>query len=165
MVSKQGPYIVRIVSFIGPDNYIFMDYSLAQQLKDAGFPQYTDQILSSEDVRPQTAYCRRGHRTFDLSIGGYPKSEPDYYEQGKWRPSCIFSKQYLESDESETLYFPTLDELIEACGWNLWNLDQTDEGEWCARGRSKKPMSGLVEFYSTPTEAVARLWLALNTKK
>lgn len=89
-----------------------MDYKLAQELKDAGYPQHLDKLMSADEVRPTTAYVRFGHRTFDLSMLGYPKTNKDYYEQGKWRPSCIFSREYLESGEAETLYFPSLDELI-----------------------------------------------------
>jgi hypothetical protein len=56
---------------------------------------------------------------------------------------------------------PTLEELIEACGDDMLNLDQ-DNGwgclVWCATN---------YEEYGdgdTPAEAVANLWLALNAK-
>lgn len=61
------------------------------------------------------------------------------------------------------MYFE-LEELIEACGehfygvfkrsnnnWGAWETDSEDEGNEMFEGR-------------TPTEAVARLWLALNKK-
>src|SRR3990167_1315714 len=96
-----------------------MNYELAKKLKDAGFPQYEEFIMSAEDVNPRTVPLRKDHRTFDLSLLGYPETEPDYFEQGKWRPSSLMSREYLESDigKKETLYFPCLSELIEAVGF------------------------------------------------
>lgn len=69
-------------------------------------------------------------------------------------------------------YAPTLEELIEACGPQLGCLlkrdKETDYGEnfppeweW---GASSKTFWNIQMFGSTPTEAVARLWLALNNK-
>jgi hypothetical protein len=60
------------------------------------------------------------------------------------------------------VYVPTLEELIEACGsgFELERLDlQTKPTAWMAKtsfGRGEG---------STPLEAVARLWLALNASK
>lgn len=146
-----------------------MNYELAKELKDAGFPQYEEFVMSAEDISPQSAHRYRDHRTFDLSLLGYPKSEPDYYEQGKWRSSCIFSKKYLESEDAETLYFPTLEELIEACGLDdfLALFQNMEEGEnrWCAQSRPDYRKQAQSGFGSTPTEAVARLWLALHPTK
>lgn len=57
-------------------------------------------------------------------------------------------------------YSPTLSELIEACGITI--------KLWCLKdGRGGVQLEGQsledVVYYSTPEEAVARLWLALNT--
>lgn len=109
-----------------------MNYELAQKLKDAGFPI---RILGEEEL---------GHM-----------EDPD---------DCPF---YIptEEDEDGTVYCtPTLSELIEACGneiHRLWRVDESyDDGKtkWCATGTNDfNDGTG-----TTPEEAVARLWLALN---
>lgn len=57
-------------------------------------------------------------------------------------------------------YYPTLEELIEACGKEFWNLTKRNEGgqfPWLAAATDPIVASG-----PTPTEAVAHLWLELN---
>ena len=74
---------------------------------------------------------------------------------------------------SQHYYAPTLEELIEACGKPFgqlfqFDLDKATEGRWGAV--AQLPYWENVEGEcvrvdaSTPTEAVARLWLALSTK-
>ena len=58
--------------------------------------------------------------------------------------------------EIEDCYIPTLEELIEAVGDDFSHLNRTNMG-WAAFGDE-----GI--FGSTPTEAVAFLWLALNNQ-
>ena len=63
--------------------------------------------------------------------------------------------------EGERLYFPTLSELIEACGGGLQNL--TNFGDlW--QTNCKEGMTGITAGI-TPEEAVASLWLRLNKNK
>lgn len=61
---------------------------------------------------------------------------------------------------ASSLWQPSLSELIEACGEKFSNL-RNDEGRWIATA------SGVSygQTGSTPEEAVANLWLALNEKK
>jgi hypothetical protein len=99
-----------------------MDYELAKQLKDAGFPQ----------------------------------KEPNAF---------VGIVNASQGDEHGRAYFPTLEELLEACGDRELVLSKRiveadKEYEW----RAVVPYPNPVGFGSTPTEAVARLWLALNTK-
>ena len=71
---------------------------------------------------------------------------------------------WLHGDDGP-MYAPTLEELIEACGSELRYLFQDNEGNWEA---AQGPLVGkqFLRHYSiacaTPTEAVARLWIALN---
>jgi hypothetical protein len=71
-------------------------------------------------------------------------------------------------EEGHMAYAPTLDELIEACGERFGSLGRDwldDVGRfWCAidRGREQRVPPRVECTGSTPTEAVARLWLALN---
>lgn len=100
-----------------------MNYLLAKELKDAGFPQ----------------------KEFSLR---QPFS-------GEW-PGDVPPAKYP--------YNPTLEELIEACGEDFFALMRTDEG-WMAQaslfnGTSKNFVGHLPG--QTPSEAVARLWLALQ---
>lgn len=115
-----------------------MDYQLAKELKDAGFPQNPQR----HSERPDSWI----HPDGDIAdwvgaSGGNPDDE------------C---------------YLPTLEELIEACP-QIHDGCAFDmiviEGEWIAwyeapNREIKKTPEGLGK---TPTEAVARLWLALNT--
>lgn len=96
-----------------------MDYPLAKELKEAGFPQ----------------------QEFSLSqpfFGEWPHDTAPY----QWP------------------YNPTLEELIEACTGRLtcFSLEE-HSNDW--RAGYLKPRA---EYYSgkTPTEAVARLWLAVH---
>lgn len=79
------------------------------------------------------------------ALGGYLKDGMNYYE------------------------WPTLSELIEACGdrfYELANLgrDSQDVAVWQSKDLEQK--DGLWRMYRgcTPEEAVAELWLALNQK-
>ena len=101
-----------------------MDYSLAKELKEAGFPQHAN------------------------------------------KPSYMGSRlMAVNSDNTDYAFPPTLEELIEACGEAYFNLQYitTDDEGWMASkypGQPGKYKS--VGYCRTPTEAVARLWLALN---
>ncbi len=98
-----------------------MNYELAKQLKDAGFPQNGN-------------------------------GEPQYFKDGV-RDRTEFGHRY------ERLYIPTLEELIEACGDGFNGLHKAGTA-WLA-----STLKGTGEFDGageTPTEAVARLWLALQ---
>lgn len=88
-----------------------MDYALAKQLKDAGFPHTWD---------------RWG--AFKLGVG-----------------------------------YPTLSELIEACGDDFRALIYGESADfpgkkWCAQATNAQMC------FDTPETAVANLWLALNKK-
>lgn len=78
----------------------------------------------------------------------------------------------LESwEEHEEVDFPTLSELIEACGKDFLMVgrhahlrEAGDPNRWFASGKITKA-KWIKRYGSTPEEAVARLWLALNSKK
>lgn len=76
------------------------------------------------------------------------------------RPDVYFIPQLI-GDDGEFAYLPTLSELIEACGRSLVFLRRVA----ALHERKDKWQSGNdIIFYegSTPEEAVAKLWLALN---
>lgn len=68
----------------------------------------------------------------------------------------MFTDGELNQDNS---LLPTLEELIQACGESFGSLYQSDNG-WIA----DKGIHQLKQDASTPSEAVAKLWLALNKK-
>lgn len=79
---------------------------------------------------------------------GFPQ-DPDTF-QGYYDNNC---------------YVPSLSELIEACGpffYQLINLGAEFGFHWAATYRSMT--KELKSEGSTPTEAVARLWIELNKK-
>lgn len=159
-----------------------MNYELAKKLKDAGFPQYIERVVAAQEITSHNV-PKYDHRIFDLSLMGYPKEESDYYTQGKWRSAHYFWREYIDSDECDILYFPTLSELIEACGdvdiiifkerrvsgdvyyAGIYNVETSDpenpvyNDEFTLHIPWEKRKSG-----STPEEAVANLWLELNKK-
>jgi hypothetical protein len=63
----------------------------------------------------------------------------------------------------DRVYCPTLEELIEACGTSFENLSREPEGDWYVNNIAP-PERSFEKFYhgSTPSEAIAHLWLALN---
>lgn len=105
-----------------------MNYELAKELKEAGFPQ-------------------KGLGRWVDDTNGIWSDRPDY------------------DSKFAFAYFPSLEELIEACGEAFNDLQRptsdTAERKWYALATAPtKPWPhGEGE---TPTEAVARLWLALN---
>lgn len=100
-----------------------MNYELAKELKDVGFP-----IIEHADRAP----------------------EPRHY--------------FLTHNGKlvDPVYVPTLEELVEACGDDFRAIHSPQDMNtemWIAGGMNKSFVEG-----RTPTEAVARLWLALNKK-
>jgi hypothetical protein len=59
-------------------------------------------------------------------------------------------------------YVPTLEELINACGDAYGNLSRWDQGNDKGNWHAISYDADYDEWGATPTEAVARLWLALN---
>lgn len=60
-------------------------------------------------------------------------------------------------------YVPTLEELIEACGEIKFTLSGGYGDDWWAH-KNENEESQIIGRGSTPVEAVANLWLALNKK-
>ena len=101
-----------------------MDYELAKQLREAGWPQ-------DMGLRPIVSARSRNYTAL-----------------------------MLEKDEP---VFPTLRELIDACGDGVDALIRDDSG-WDAYSGYAVDYYSLKEYGETPEEAVARLWLELNKK-
>ena|SRR5271155_4165582 len=114
-----------------------INYELAKELKDAGFPQKT----------------RFGSFYYHETTTEFATPKVDL-----WLENLSTLKQ-----PSCDVLSPNLEELIEACGKDFIALSMSDDdsGDWCAMGTGYN--LGDIEG-STPTEAVARLWLALNKK-
>lgn len=95
----------------------------------------------------------------ELQKAGFPLVKVNRYEEGEFIDT-------LESgNDTFPFRYPNLEELIEECGdgFNaLLKMQNLGKIIWMAQ----EPMK---EYFksgqgSTPTEAVARLWLALNNK-
>lgn len=112
-------------------------YELAKKLKDAGFPQ-------------------KG------------KGELHETEEGRKNRDAMGTIDSIVTYLTQVVYFPTLTELIEACGdvilWktkdNVWNSDIYLAPEAKYIDDQFQPSIG-----STPEQAVANLWLAINASK
>ena len=118
-----------------------MNYELANQLKDAAFPQFNEDAASFYYC---TSRLYKGHETEDC------------------KPYVIYGSQGWV--DSVLVRCPTLSELIEACGERFSNLANFGEENepWIAR--SVGYPNSIRTRGSTPEEAVANLWLALNKK-
>ena len=111
-----------------------MNYELAKKLKDAGFP---------------------------LEL--YPDTE-DSIQQDK--NINVFKKplRSIVRIDYVYFYFPTLPELIEACGKYI-KLWKTPEGWNATKSNGKNETQKLkICFGFTTEEAVANLWLEINKK-
>lgn len=117
-----------------------MTYETALKLKEAGFPQEVE-----------NARFKRYYNGEEMSLNSRlpPGANHELYER---------------------LRFPSLEELIEACGKGFTYLWQTVDG-WVAGQGNKRgdwTMTDGDQYPeaegSTPSEAVANLWLALNKK-
>lgn len=145
-----------------------INYELAKELKDAGFPQPEFDIMSNDIDRIDFLARENG----DSKEGKYDSlNDRTMY-------SKYFSRQYLQElkDRGLLVYLPTLSKLIEAIGvpMILYGGNIGMQTSWVAKPAQQK--ENTYDFSpdnpgthygigSTPEEAVARLWLILQTKK
>ena len=106
-----------------------MNYELAKELKDAGFPQ-------------------SGQFGFSRKRDGSP---------------VYNGPAYLINDE-DWVVAPTLEELIEACGDGFLSLSRWQSGNSWHWYCNDDETGAVASEGTTPAEAVARLYLALNKK-
>lgn len=85
-----------------------------------------------------------------------------FYQEG--RGARVAPPDKIVARRDDYAYVPTLEELIEACGERFLALHYRDStgSQWWAEGDRNNARYGEEGF--TPTAAVARLWLALNSK-
>jgi len=92
----------------------------------------------------------------ELKEAGYPQK----------RESCIgYAKEdgamWMAQHRNDVLYLPTLSELISECGDEIISLHFKSSGRsWVEYFGATTVLK--TKLYSTPEEAVARLYLALN---
>ena len=118
-----------------------MNYELTKKLKDAGFPFK----IGLYEYR----HCE-GHIDDKDSWDEYMGKCAGYGDSGKC--SCICHS------------IPTLSELIEACGDSFYSINKRNKGDYFCIGNK----TGIIDegdYYSTPEEAIANLWLALKENK
>ena len=122
-----------------------MEYTLALELKEAGFPQ-TGKIGDWFYVNQELEVICAGH--------GYECECP------------LTTYDIKNPYKREIVKAPKLEELIEACGDKFFNLNRVyGENGWECNVEHFDHDSGYPEATGkTPEEAVARLWLELNKK-
>lgn len=101
-----------------------------------------------------------------LKEAGFPQKLKvgfDFYDHQGERQIAV--RSYDGDGDDQWIVIPTLEELIEACGEKFASLDRTQRDTWrfCQRMEDDE-IAVSFSSYHTPTEAVARLWLALNRK-
>jgi len=109
-----------------------MNYELAKELKEAGFPQEGKGEILLGWPTPTT--------------NEYTRSTP------------------IRKEPLDEVYVPTLEELIEACGNSFCTLGRPriDSNKWTAYAYVIPHKDCIA---STPEEAVAKLFIALQTNK
>ena len=119
-----------------------MNYELAKELKNAGFPQ---EVKYGDWIYYPDKSCMFIGNSDDMgdTTGGY---------------SFTLGRESTTAKPNR-VKVPTLEELIEACGLDLHRIEY-DSGKW--RAYEQSGLNNLYSEGSTPNEAVARLWLALN---
>ncbi len=137
-----------------------MNYELAKELKEAGFPE-------PKDWENKYAYCLGNLKDFEHQ---FCNSTLQLIHNDSDECGLVGDSSSHLFDENKWLYVPTLEELIEACGEiplmihsTMFDHDKNGPSEtwiWYA--------GDIMEIHkgkgATPTEAVARLWIALHTK-
>lgn len=147
-----------------------MNYELARQLQDAGFPQQLKNgswVLGSDGVRIcLTDIIRVADRPYLRLL--VPKEMSARTFAVDTVPNSILAVQdiTLESLQVYAVKAPTLSELIEACrvmtgGYMALEGHSND----CRAGTLKPGGREMFVSGATPEEAVAKLWLALNEKE
>ena len=137
-----------------------MNYELAKKLKDAGFPQ-----RQNEDNTFGTIFD-----THKFLLRENADSRDSPYDSINDRTMWIqyFNPAYVKEMAEFVVYVPTLSELIEACGvkGTQFTLFGRDKDRWEATNLDgfDLQVQTLTKYGSTPEEAVANLWIALNTK-
>lgn len=114
-------------------------YDTAKKLKDAGFPQNGESGQYSLIV-------------------------------GKINPNCLIPGDVFGVSNENSCYVPSLEELIEACGHKFKGISKHFKkaidpvNVWEAKARLRPGV--FVKYWgSTPSEAVANLWLGMQVTK
>jgi hypothetical protein len=118
---------------------VMISFSLARELRDAGFTPKTNS---------NAVYFINDH----LKIRREDALRMWYGDKSRVGMDLDLSK--------EAVYSPTLTELIQACGIPFY-LSCTDTGHWLAANTANGEGGQTGE---SPAEAVARLWLLLELK-
>ncbi len=121
-----------------------MDYKLAKQLKDAGFPQLPS-YSGGMGIKAMQVVWEDGLTQLISFDGKYWTAR----DGDKWTQK--------ELEGSAVAKIPTLSELIEACGDGFSHLWRHSENDWLACGWGDRKIKG-----KTPEEAVAKLYLKLK---
>ena len=143
-----------------------MNYELAKQLKEAGFPQnfdigdwfYTERVNKHIWEKPRCIGGLKTHlkyKTYKESYKEVPECECDWC-------LTVLGEMGIE----KVIKIPTLSELIEACGEDFQKLEKiiSDRlgNKW--QGVGGEGIRDIEIEAKFPEEAVAKLWLKLNEK-
>ena len=129
-----------------------MNYELALELKNAGFPQEykkTTPLMDWAFDEEEELHLLHEDNDTDWWIGN------DYNH----------SDMSIEEVQKTWVKCPTLSELIEACGEGFADLNKSCHGGWECNVEHFNSDTGFPKTTgSTPEEAVAKLWLVINKK-
>ena len=106
----------------------------------------------------------------ELKDNGFPHKGNGQYigNVGNINHDAIKPGEVFGIAQEDFCYIPTLEELIEACGYRFGSLTQSPRKTWyvtTVEGKDNYTYELVRDIEcSIPLEAVARLWLALNKK-
>ncbi len=133
-----------------------ISYELAKKLEEAGFPKDKGLINAEEDKE------KYGWFTCDGAGDAYIDGKL-YLGSGAYADEIFTHYEPYE----ESVYVPTLSELIEECEDRFSELVRTEQGNWYTIETSQphlKPEDDNTGMWGTPEEAVANLFISLNSK-
>lgn len=84
------------------------------------------------------------------------------YEIAKQLRDAGFPNLDVPDLDKRSLRWPTLSQLIEACGYGFRSLSLHSNGRWIAKSGANT--GKFLKTSSSPEEAVAKLWLELKKK-
>jgi hypothetical protein len=98
----------------------------------------------------------------ELKAAGFPQNL-DGNRQMNGEPMMFHAHGSRVHDHESCAYVPSLSELIEACGEDFASVGRLIVGGFFAVGwKGEEEIE--TDVFSTPEQALSRLWLALHTK-
>ena len=99
-----------------------------------------------------------------LKMAGFPDETPELGEE-RYQSYVDKDGHWANVEFTDSVYCPSLHELIQACGKDFDKLRLQGDRLWTCFGHEFNGFDGMLfQNHETPEDAVAHLWLTLNVK-